>query len=55
MCFILISTHCQLVDMLTKALSFNQFSNLVSKMGMINIHKTAALKGEYQNDGNNKQ
>lgn len=49
-----IRTHGQLADMLTKALSFNQFSNLVCKMGMINIHTTATLEGKYQNEGNNK-
>lgn len=49
-----IRTHGQLVDMLTKALSFNQFSNLVCKMGMINIHTIAALEGKYQNEGSNK-
>ena len=41
--------------MLTKALSFNQFSNIVYKMGMINIHTVAALEGEYQNKGSNKE
>lgn len=49
-----IRTHGQLANMLTKALSFNQFSNLVCKMGMINIHTTAALEGKYQNEGSNK-
>ena len=44
-----VRTHCQLADMLTKALSFNQFSNLVYKMGMLNIHTAAALEEEYQN------
>ena len=43
-----VRTHCQLADMLTKALCYNQFSNLVSKMGMINIHTPATLEGEYQ-------
>ena len=43
-----VRTNCQLVDMLTKALGYNQFSNLTCKMGMINIHKLAALEGEYQ-------
>ena len=43
-----VRTDCQLVDMLTKALGYNQFSNLTCKMGMINIHKLAALEGEYQ-------
>ena len=40
-----VRTHCQLADMLTKALSFNQFSNIVYKMGMINIHTAVALVG----------
>ena len=39
---------CQLVDLLTKALSYNQFSNLTCKMGIINIHTLTALEGEYQ-------
>ena len=38
---------CQLVDLLTKALSYNQFSNLTCKMGIINIHTSTALEGEY--------
>ena len=42
-----VRTHCPLADMLTKALGYNQFSNLVSKMGMINIHIPATLEGEY--------
>ena len=41
-------THCQLANMLTKALSCNQFSYLVGKMGMMNIHTPATLEGEYQ-------
>lgn len=43
-----VRTNCQLADLLTKALSYNQFSNLTCKMGMISIHTTAALEGEYQ-------
>ena len=43
-----VRTHCQLADMLTKALGYNQFSNLVGKMGMMNIHTPTALEGEYQ-------
>ena len=43
-----VRTHCQLADMLTKALGYNQFSNLVGKMGMMNIHIPVALEGEYQ-------
>ena len=42
-----VMTHCQLVDALTKTLSFNQFSNLTFKMRMINIHTLVALVGEY--------
>ena len=44
-----VRTHCQLADLLTKALGFNQFSNLVCKMGMVNIHSAISLEGEYQN------
>ena len=33
-----VKTQCQLADLLTKDLSFNQFSELISKMGLINIH-----------------
>ena len=44
-----VRSHCQLADMLTKVLGYNQFSNLVDKMGMMNIHTPAALEGEYQN------
>ena len=44
-----VRTHCQLADLLTKALGFNQFSNLVCKMGMVNIHSAVSLEGEYQN------
>jgi len=32
-----VRTHCQLADLLTKALGFNQFSKLVCKMGMVNV------------------
>ena len=41
-----VRTHRQLADLLTKALSFNQFSSLVCKMGMINIHLVVSLEGE---------
>ena len=44
-----VRSHCQLADMLTKALGYNQFSNLVDKMGMVNIHTPVALDGEYKN------
>ena len=43
-----VRTHCQLADLLTKALNFNRFSSLICKMGMINIHSVASLEGEYQ-------
>ena len=49
-----VRTHCQLVDVLTKTLSFNQFSNLTFKMRMINIHTLVALVGEYQSEANNE-
>ena len=49
-----VRTHCQLADVLSKALSFNQFSNLTCKMGMINIHTPAALEGEYQREDSNE-
>ena len=39
---------CQLANLLTKALSYNQFSNLTCKMGTINIHTPTTLEGEYQ-------
>ena len=43
-----VRTDCQLIDILTKALNYNQFSNLTCKMGMININTPAALEWEYQ-------
>ena len=44
-----VKTQCQLADVLTKALSFNHFSELISKMGLINIHLLSVhLEGEYQ-------
>ena len=45
-----VRTDCQLADILTKALNYNQFSNLTCKMGMINIHTPTALEGEYQSE-----
>ena len=50
-----VRTHCQLADLLTKALSFNQFSSSVCRMGMINIHSVASLEGEYQNVNKNHE
>ena len=49
-----VRTNCQLADLLTKALNYNQFSTLSCKMGMINIHAPAALEGEYQNTNKNE-
>ena len=46
-----VRTHCQLADLLTKALNFNQFSSLISRLGMINIYSAVTLEGEYQNEG----
>ncbi|XP_023875967.1 uncharacterized mitochondrial protein AtMg00810-like [Quercus suber] len=43
-----VRSNCQLADMLTKALNHNQFSNLTSKMRMLNIYTPTALEGEYQ-------
>ena len=47
-----VRTHCQLADLLTKELNFNQFSSLICKLGMINIYLAVSLEGEYQNKGN---
>ena len=42
-------THCQLVDLLTKALGYKQFSELVSKMGLLNIYSSSVhLEGKCQ-------
>ena len=47
-----VRTQSQLADLLTKALSHKQFSELLSKMGLINIYQpTVHLKGEYQDQG----
>ena len=47
-----IRTQSQLADLLTKALSHKQFSELLSKMGFINIYQpTVHLEGEYQDQG----
>ena len=47
-----VRTQCQLADLLIKALSYKQFSELVSKMGLINIYSSSVhLKGEYQSQG----
>ena len=42
-----VRSNCQLADLLTKVLNYNQFSTLNCKMGMINIHTPTALEGEY--------
>lgn len=42
--------HYQLADVLTKALNYNQFSNLTYKTGIINIHTPVALEVEYQSE-----
>ena len=43
-----VRTHCQLADLLTKALGYNQFFNLICKMGMVNMHSAVSLEEEYQ-------
>ena len=44
-----VRTQCQLANLLTKSLSFNQFLELISKMELINIHLPSIhLEGEYQ-------
>ena len=43
-----VRTHCQLADLLTKALGRKQFSYLTSKMGLLNIYSSLVhLEGEY--------
>ena len=45
----MVRTQCQLTDLLTKALCFNHFLELISKMRLINIHLPSIhLEGEYQ-------
>ena len=51
-----VRTQSQLVDLLTKALSHKQFSELLSKMGLINIYQpTVHLEGEYEDQDQSKQ
>lgn len=51
-----LKTQCQLADLVTKSLSFNQFSELLSKMGLINIHLPSAhLEGKYRIHEENKR
>ena len=47
-----VRTQSQLSDLLTKALGHKQFSELLSKMGLINIYQPKVhLEGEYQDQG----
>lgn len=51
-----VKTQCQLADLVTKSLSFNQFSELLSRMGLINIHLPSAhLEGKYRIHEENKR
>ena len=44
-----IRSQSQLADLLTKALNLSQFTTLIDKMGIMNIHSNGAhLEGEYQ-------
>ena len=44
-----IRTQCQIADLLTNALSWNQFSGLLTRMGISNIHShDVHPEGEYQ-------
>ena len=45
-----VRTKSQVGDLLTKALSSQQFHHLSSKMNLMNIHSLVPLKGEYQKD-----
>ena len=43
-----IRSQSQLADLLTNALNLTQFTTLIDKMGILNIHFSSAhLKGEY--------
>ena len=47
-----VRTHYQLTDLLTKALGYKQFSELVSKMGLLNIYSSSVhLEGKCQRQG----
>ena len=47
-----VRTQSQLADLLTIAVSHKQFSELLSKMGLINIYQPKVhLEGEYQDQG----
>ena len=44
-----IRSHSQLADLLTKALNLSQFTVLIGKMGILNIHSSGVhLEGECQ-------
>ena len=43
-----VRTNSQIADLLTKALNAQQFSFLVSKLNMVNIHAPLPLKGGCQ-------
>ena len=44
---LLVRTKSQVGGLLTKALNSQQFSHLLSKMNMLNIHALILLEGEY--------
>nr|XP_023887403.1 uncharacterized protein LOC111999506 [Quercus suber] len=51
-----IRTQCQIADLLTKALSWNQFSGLLTRMGISNIHShDVHPEGEYQKSKKTEQ
>ena len=43
-----VRTKSQVGDLLTKALESQQFSCLLGKMNMVNIHSPLPFEGEYQ-------
>ena len=51
-----IRTQCLLVDLLTKAFNWNQFSGLLTRMGISNIHShDVHLEEEYQKSKKKKE
>ena len=50
---LLVRTKSQVGGLLTKALNSQQFSHLLSKMNMLNIHAPVPLEGEYQKGKSN--
>ena len=51
-----IRTQCQIANLLTKALSWNQFSGLLTRMGISNIHShDVHPEGEYQKSKKSKE